>query len=82
MMTGNRSSLEITVGGSVLTAVPAVHFRVAFAEEVNHLCSDPLRRPDAIAVELGPITAAAVRRWLTELGIGPTRKAGSENRYR
>jgi hypothetical protein len=71
-MTANRSPLELTLGGSVLAAVPAVHFQVAFAEEVNRLCSDPARRPDAIAVELGPLTAAAIRQWLTELGIGPT----------
>ena len=66
-----QTPIEIAVGNATLLAVPAVHFRLAFAEEVNRLCRDSARRPDAIAVELGPATAAAVRRWLTELGIGP-----------
>ncbi|MBM3498290.1 MAG: hypothetical protein FJX74_06425, partial [Armatimonadetes bacterium] len=53
-----------------LRAVPAVHFRVAFAEEVHRLCADPATRPEAIAVELGPATAAAALDWLRELGVG------------
>lgn len=61
-------------GDASLSIVPAIHFRVAFAEEVNRLCGDPDRRPDAIAVELGPLTAAAVRAWMVELGIGPSRR--------
>src|SRR5690348_7511913 len=62
----------VTVSGSCLMAVPAVHFRVAFAERVNQLCSDPQTRPDAIAVELGPQTASAAAAFLRDLGMGPS----------
>jgi hypothetical protein len=57
-----------------LYAVPAVHFRLPFAEEVNRLCNDPATRLSAIAVELGPAIAAEARRWLKELGVGPGNK--------
>ena len=67
-------SLTLTFPGSCLTAVPAVHFRVAFAEEVNRLCTDPKTRPDAIAVELGPQTAAAGAALLRDLGMGPSQR--------
>jgi hypothetical protein len=63
------NQLELTLGQSCLRCVPAVHFRVAFAAHVNTVCRD--FRPDAIAVELGPETAAAARAWLSELGTGP-----------
>jgi hypothetical protein len=50
--------------------VPAVHFSHVFALEVNSICSLPQSRPEAIAVELGPQSATAVRNWLGELGVG------------
>lgn len=56
--------------GRHLHAVPAVHFRSSFANEVNRLCRDAKTRPDAIAVELGPETAAAAVAWMKELGVG------------
>lgn len=67
----NSIPIHIEQNGLRLDAVPAVHFRVAFAEEVNRLCSDPSRRPQAIAVELGAQTAAAAAAWLSELCAGP-----------
>ena len=66
--------IEIRVANSTLTIVPAVHFRLAFAEEINAICRNPATRPDAVAVELGPSTAIAVTDWLKELGIGPQRR--------
>ncbi|WP_374692610.1 hypothetical protein [Accumulibacter sp.] len=66
--------IESRFGPATLLGIPAVHFRVAFAALVNQLCADPDQRPDAIAVELGPRTAAAARRWFTELGIDPGRR--------
>lgn len=71
-MTDQAITLEIR--GATLLAVPAIHFRLPFAEAVNALCCDPRTRPDAVAVELGPAAAAAVRVWLRELGIGPAQR--------
>jgi hypothetical protein len=68
-MSDNAIRLEIR--GATLLAVPAVHFRLPFAEAVNDVCRDPSSRPDAIAVELGPAATAAARAWLRELGVGP-----------
>ena len=62
------------MGASTLVVVPAVHFQANFALEVNRACCDPARRPNAIAVELGPLIAAAAHQWLGELGIGPDRR--------
>jgi hypothetical protein len=56
---------------SELLAVPAVHFSHVFAGEVNRLCAWPETRPEAIAVELGPQTAASVAAWLEQLCRGP-----------
>ena len=53
-----------------LFAVPAIHFSHVFAREVNRICSSPETQPDAIAVELGPQTAAAAKRWLKDLWVG------------
>ncbi len=72
-MTGTRS-VEIDVDGRVLTIVPAVHYRVAFAEAVNAIACSPQTRPDAIAVEMGPGLAAVTAGWLQEIGIGPDRR--------
>jgi hypothetical protein len=69
-----KGVIEVAAGSAVLFAVPAVHFQADFALEVNRACCDPARRPNAIAVELGPLIAAAARRWLGELGIGPGRR--------
>jgi hypothetical protein len=66
--------IEIAVGSSKLVVVPAVHFQADFALEVNRACCDPARRPDAIAVELGPLVAAAAHQWLGELGISPDQR--------
>lgn len=54
--------------GSLLIAVPSIHYCHVFASEVNRLCRSPETRPDAIAVELGHKTAEAAVQWLTELG--------------
>lgn len=60
---------RIQTAAGTLWAVPSVHHRAAFAEEVNFSCD---RNPiDAIAVELGPETAAAAAAWLRDLGLGP-----------
>ncbi len=72
-MTETRS-LDIDVDGKVLTIVPAVHYRVPFAEAVNAIACSAESRPDAIAVEMGPGLAAATVGWLREIGIGPDRR--------
>jgi len=66
-----ETPLRLQVGEGQVWAVPAVHFRVAFAEEVHRLCADPATRPEAVAVELGPQVAGAAVAWLGELGSGP-----------
>lgn len=63
------SPLQLNLNNSTIWAVPSVHFRLAFTEEVNRLCSQ--EKPDALVVELGPQTAAAATAWLRELGVGP-----------
>jgi hypothetical protein len=70
----SENALHLDLGGKSLRAVPAVHYRLVFAERVNHLCMDPDTRPDAIAVELGPETTAAAALWLGEIGVGPGSK--------
>lgn len=62
-------------GGRRLWLVPSVHFRLAFAEQVNRLCSAAASRPNAVVVELDPDTAAAAAQWLAELGVGPGRRS-------
>ena len=57
--------LSMTIGGSTLWAVPSIHYRAPFAEQVNWLVRN--RHPQAIAVELGPQAATAAADWLTEL---------------
>ena len=69
------SSLSVRVGDSLLDLVPAVHYRVPFAEAVNAIACDKNSRPDVIAVEMGPGIAAAVAIWLEELAVGPTRRS-------
>ena len=71
---GTNGLIEMDVGSSTLIAVPAVHFQANFALEVNRACCDPARRPNAIAVELGPLITVAAHQWLGELGIGPDRR--------
>ena len=66
--------LTVTYEHGELLAVPAVHFSHVFAWEVNRLCTDPETRPEAIAVELGPQTAAAVAEWLKELSKDPVNR--------
>ena len=65
--------LSISLCGARLDFVPALHYRVAFAQAINRIARDPERRPDAIAVELGPGITFAAAKWLRELDIGPTR---------
>ncbi|OPZ86950.1 MAG: hypothetical protein BWY76_00706 [bacterium ADurb.Bin429] len=62
---------EIHLGNSVLRAVPSVHYRAVFAEQVNFACADERTRPDAIAVELGASAVAAICTWLKQLGVKP-----------
>lgn len=66
--------VELRVGSASLLAVPAVHYQAAFALLVNQVCGEPGERPDAIAVELGPLNAAAASLWFRELGIGPAQR--------
>ncbi len=73
-MSNDFSPCEVKVFGSTLHAVPSVHFRIAFAAEVNRICNETKTRPEAIAVELGPVGAEAVRQWMTELGIGQSHR--------
>jgi hypothetical protein len=65
------SPIEINYKNSHLYAIPSVHFHHVFADRVNKLCSHQKKRPDAIAIELGPQAAMAVRNWLKELGVMP-----------
>lgn len=53
-----------------LFAVPAIHFCHVFATEVNRTCFNPATQPQAIAVELGPQAAAAVRNHIQGLEAG------------
>jgi hypothetical protein len=62
--------LNVRFENSELLAVPAVHFSHVFAAEVNRLCARPETCPEAIAVELGPQTAASVSARLGELCLG------------
>jgi hypothetical protein len=61
----------ISIYGSTLLAVPAVHYRAVFAWEVNKLCSRESTRPDAIAVELSPQIVNEIQTLMKELGIRP-----------
>ncbi|TFG42178.1 MAG: hypothetical protein E4H43_03545, partial [Bacteroidia bacterium] len=61
----------IEFNGSIIYAVPAVHYRSLFAREVNNLCSSEETRPDAVAVELGPCMAGEIAAWMRELGVNP-----------
>jgi len=60
----------IEINGSIINAVPAVHYRALFARQVNYLCSCEETRPDAVAVELGPHMTREIAVWMKELGIG------------
>lgn len=60
----------LSINGSELWAVPAMHNRSVFAEPVNRLCRDAATRPEAIAVELSPDAVAAVVAWFRELKVG------------
>jgi hypothetical protein len=60
-----KTDLHFSIHGMSVFAVPSVHFRMAFAEEVNRLCA--AEKPDAVAVELGPQTARAATEWIREL---------------
>ena len=59
--------VSIRSHGSEMFVVPAIHFCHTFASEVNRICSNSQTRPEAVAVELGPIAAAATRQWIQEL---------------
>src|SRR5215470_10794328 len=63
------SALHLKLNDASIWFVPSVHFRLAFVEEVNRLCSS--EKPDAVVVELGPQTAAAATAWLRDLSVGP-----------
>lgn len=60
---------EIPMAGGRLVAVPAVHYRVAFAEAVNLACANPVTRPAAVAVELGDGAVREIVAWLRDLGL-------------
>jgi hypothetical protein len=67
-MSGERF---VRLNGCTIEAIPSVHYRVPFAQEVNAACGDPARTPDAIAVELPESAVAAVCAWLRDLREGP-----------
>ncbi len=62
-------ALEIQHEGSILLAVPAIHYKAVFAEEVHRLCLHQVSRPDAIAVELDPESLEALILFLKALGV-------------
>ncbi len=64
----------IDINGSLIYAVPAVHYRAVFAREVNRICYSEETRPDAVAVELGPHIVYEITAWMKELGLNPVRK--------
>jgi hypothetical protein len=64
----------IEINESIIEAVPAVHYRSAFAREVNNLCSCDKTRPEAVAVELGPHLTNAITSWMKELGVSPLKE--------
>jgi len=66
-----NTATVISLNGSTLRAVPAMHYRAVFANEVNQLCSRETTRPDAIAVELAPHMVQEIVQWMKELRIGP-----------
>ncbi len=68
------SRLSIRVGDSMLTVVPAVHYRVAFAEVVNAISRDPKSRPELIAVESPPSLTLQIAQWLSGLGVSPKKR--------
>jgi len=51
-----------------LIAVPAIHYRMAFAYQVRKIIWDDESRPKAVAVELGPQATAIIASWLREIG--------------
>ena len=53
-----------------LHVVPAIHFNHVFAEKVSRICHASAKRPEAVAVELGPRAAASAAQWLSELTAG------------
>lgn len=59
---------------SQLIEVPSFHFNSLWADWVNKICKSSDLKPDAIAVELGPKTALAIRNFIKELGIEGDRK--------
>lgn len=67
-------SPAIKINGSIIEAVPAVHYRSVFAREVNNLCSCDETRPEAVAVELGPHLTNAITSWMKELGVSPLKE--------
>lgn len=62
-------SIQIRIAGAEgeLMAVPAVHYRMAFAHIVRKTIADETTRPDAVAVELGPLATALIASWIREL---------------
>lgn len=64
---------EIPVAGGRLAAVPAVHYRLAFAEAVNVVCANRATRPAAVAVELGSGAVREIVAWLRDLGLAAPR---------
>jgi hypothetical protein len=60
--------------GSHLMAVPAVHYRSAFANQVHIICRDKSTRPDAIVVELGHALVTELIIFLSELKQGGKHK--------
>jgi hypothetical protein len=63
-------SIQMRVAGAdgELMAVPALHYRMAFAHVVHQATRDDESRPDAVAVELGPQATAIIASWMRELG--------------
>jgi len=61
--------LTFNYQGSHLIEAPSIHFNPLWADLVNMKCRCSDTKPEAIAVELGPRTAAALRDFIKELGV-------------
>lgn len=62
-----NDAVVLKIGPAILQVVPAIHYRLFFARAVHRVCISSKHRPAAIAVELGPETAASVALWIREL---------------
>jgi hypothetical protein len=72
----NKSAELLSLNRCHLAAVPAIHFRAAFAQHVHRICYSSEFVPDALAVELEPEALAATMKLLNSFagnGISPSK---------